>query len=178
VTQKVAYLKWRGGRPRWEPGPRLRESGWRGRDLKDENGQWLDRARAQYEAMQINNSVAIWRAANFTGTTIRRQPQQRSARRARGRDGYVYFIATPCRRFVKIGFSTMPGARLAQINGNTPEKCTMIGCVPATRSYERTMHRVFEEHRHNGEWFNLAPEITEHIRRMGGEVATADTETT
>jgi hypothetical protein len=43
---KVPYLKWRNGRPRWEPGPALRDKGMRGRDLKSESGQWLPLDRA------------------------------------------------------------------------------------------------------------------------------------
>jgi hypothetical protein len=35
------YLKWRDGRPRFEPGPALRARGFTGRDLKDARGDWL-----------------------------------------------------------------------------------------------------------------------------------------
>ena len=38
----IRYLKWRDGRPRWEPGPTLRAKGWKGRDLKSEQGEWLE----------------------------------------------------------------------------------------------------------------------------------------
>lgn len=51
------YFKWRGGRPRWEPGPRLRRKGWKGRDLKDDAGQWLDLAGAISAADAINREV-------------------------------------------------------------------------------------------------------------------------
>lgn len=42
----VPYLKWRDGRPRFEPGPSLRAKGFRGIDLKDARGGWL-RTRGQ-----------------------------------------------------------------------------------------------------------------------------------
>lgn len=58
----VAYLKWREGRPRWEPGPRLRECGFRGRDLKSDSGEWLDLEGAIDAAKALNDEVAAWRA--------------------------------------------------------------------------------------------------------------------
>jgi site-specific recombinase XerD len=76
---KVAYLKWRDGRPRWEPGPRLREKGWRGRDLKDDAGNWLDLARAIEAAESLNADVAAWRA---TGGKRRSAPPPRKTARS------------------------------------------------------------------------------------------------
>jgi hypothetical protein len=46
---KAPYLKWRDGRPRFEPGPSLRARGFAGRDLRDGHGNWL---RTRYEAAQ------------------------------------------------------------------------------------------------------------------------------
>lgn len=57
------YLKWRNGRPRWEPGPRLREAGWKGRSLKDANGNWLSLEAAIAAADEINRQVDEWRKA-------------------------------------------------------------------------------------------------------------------
>lgn len=54
------YLKWRDGRPRWEPGPRLRPQ-WRGTDLKDEAGRWLGIDAAVTAAARLNREVAEWR---------------------------------------------------------------------------------------------------------------------
>jgi hypothetical protein len=40
-------MKWRGGRPRWEPSPANRSAGIRGHDIKDLSGNWIvDRGRA------------------------------------------------------------------------------------------------------------------------------------
>lgn len=60
---KIAYLKWRAGRPRWEPGPSLRDKGWKGRDLRDEAGEWLDLNAAIKAASALNAEVAGWKAA-------------------------------------------------------------------------------------------------------------------
>ena len=55
------YLKWRDGRPRWEPGPTLRAAGWKGADLR-EDGVWLPLAKAIEAAEAQNQKVADWRA--------------------------------------------------------------------------------------------------------------------
>lgn len=60
---KVPYLKWRDGRPRWEPGPGLRKAGCKGRDLRDEAGQFLDLQSAILAAGKLNEELAQWRAA-------------------------------------------------------------------------------------------------------------------
>ena len=58
---KIPYLKWRAGRPRWEPGPTLRDKGWKGRDLRNEAGNWLDLSAAIEAARALNAEVAGWR---------------------------------------------------------------------------------------------------------------------
>lgn len=51
------YLKWRAGRPRWEPGPMLRSRGFQGRDLKDDAGNWMGLWPACEAADAINKLV-------------------------------------------------------------------------------------------------------------------------
>lgn len=51
---KVPYFAWRDGRPRWSPGPALRARGFKGKDLKDANGQWLSEADAMIAASALN----------------------------------------------------------------------------------------------------------------------------
>lgn len=58
ATRKVPYLEWRDGRPRWNPGPKLRALGWRGQDLKNEQGDWLSRGEADDAAEALNAKVA------------------------------------------------------------------------------------------------------------------------
>lgn len=55
------YLKWRDGRPRWEPGPSLRDAGFSGRDLKDGLGRWMTKGAAVEEADALNAEVDEWR---------------------------------------------------------------------------------------------------------------------
>jgi integrase len=59
---KVPYLKLRDGRHRWEPSPELRERGFKGRDLKDDSGQWLGMEAAIASARLLNDEVNAWRA--------------------------------------------------------------------------------------------------------------------
>ena len=66
----IRYLKWRDGRPRWEPGPTLRAKGWKGRDLKSEQGEWLELPAAIDAARSLNAEVEAWRA----GGAVRRKP--------------------------------------------------------------------------------------------------------
>lgn len=54
---KTPYFKWRGGRPRWEPGPGLRDRGFAGKDLKDASGAWLTQGAARDVCDQLNASI-------------------------------------------------------------------------------------------------------------------------
>lgn len=60
------YVQWRDGRPRWElggaGGRRLRESGFRSIDLKDEAGEWLSFEQAREAGRRLNAAVDTWRA--------------------------------------------------------------------------------------------------------------------
>lgn len=67
---KVPYLKWRDGRPRWEPGPTMRKAGWKGRDLRDEAGQYLGLQEAMRATIEFNNELRKWREAG--GQRVRR----------------------------------------------------------------------------------------------------------
>jgi hypothetical protein len=58
TAARVPYLKWRAGRPRWEPGPLLRKRGFKGIDLKDEAGAWLSREASKHLARDINAKLA------------------------------------------------------------------------------------------------------------------------
>lgn len=48
LVVRLPYLKWREGRPRWEPNAALMKAGWRGQDLRRADGAWfsLDEAAA------------------------------------------------------------------------------------------------------------------------------------
>ena len=75
-----AYLKWRDGRPRWEPGPKLRARGWKGRDLKDDIGQWLGLEAAIEQAAALNRDVAAWRSSGEVRPTRHASAPDRTCR--------------------------------------------------------------------------------------------------
>lgn len=56
-------LKWRDGRPRWEPSPANRACGFGGLDLKDADGNWMDRGGAMTSADARTAWASIVRAA-------------------------------------------------------------------------------------------------------------------
>ncbi len=58
---KIRYFKWRNGRPRWEPGPTVRALGFKGQNLKDEAGNWLDKIAAITAAEILNAELDDFR---------------------------------------------------------------------------------------------------------------------
>lgn len=63
ATLRIPYLAFRGGRPRWIPGPRLRAAGFKGRDLKDDAGNWLGLEAAIDAAKALNATVEAHKAS-------------------------------------------------------------------------------------------------------------------
>ncbi len=61
ATFRVPYLKMgrNGQRPRWEPGPKLRQRGFRGQDLKDDAGNWLPLDKAIAAAKELNKQTNV-----------------------------------------------------------------------------------------------------------------------
>lgn len=55
---RVPFFVWRDGRPRWVPSPKLRRLGFKGRDLKDDRGQWLSKGAAIDACEALNASIA------------------------------------------------------------------------------------------------------------------------
>ena len=43
---RITHVAWRDGRPRFAPGPKLRRLGFKGEDLKREDGSWMDAQEA------------------------------------------------------------------------------------------------------------------------------------
>lgn len=70
--QLPANWKYRDGRPRWEPGPSLRQAGWKGYDLKDAaTGAWLSQGASIDFARAINAAVDLWRAGQPAPDRVR-----------------------------------------------------------------------------------------------------------
>lgn len=67
-------LKWRNGRPRWEPSPANRACGFAGMDLRDHAGVWMDRGGATTAA----DARTLW--ARFVRDAMRDDDQGGKAR--------------------------------------------------------------------------------------------------
>lgn len=83
---------------------------------------------------------------------------------------YLYVIGSPLGP-VKIGFSSNPRSRLAQIRTASPvpvdiHACFDVGNYP--QEIERMVHFALRESRQAGEWFDIAAEqAVEVIKEMG-----------
>jgi|SRR5215471_13883554 len=77
--------------------------------------------------------------------------------------GYVYFIETEGKQYVKIGFSIRPLKRMAEIRSLNPQSLRLLGCIEGTLRTERDLHEKFSEDRTNGEWFYFTPEIQRFV---------------
>lgn len=84
ATFRCQNLKWRDGRPRWEPGPAIRALGFKGRDLKDEAGNWLSLPAAITAAEARNKEVETFRASGKTRHRERPQVSSRTCRKLAG----------------------------------------------------------------------------------------------
>lgn len=155
MRAKVPYLNWRGGRPRWVPGPTLRSRGWRGKDLRAEDGSWLPYAEAMTAALRLNEKVAASLGSQFAAAP-------RLDKKALDR-GFVYFIWAG--EQIKIGFSRNPFARARSLSTGVPAPVSAIAGVPGSRQDEARMHKAFHRWHRHGEWFEACPELIDIMMR-------------
>lgn len=78
--------------------------------------------------------------------------------------GWVYFIASPCHRYVKIGCSRNAERRLKRLQVSHYGKLYLIVAIEGNTVLEADLHERFREHRTNGEWFLMTPEIESFIK--------------
>lgn len=79
---------------------------------------------------------------------------------------YIYLITDMERRWVKVGVSEDPFARLKQLNnGQAPFPLHLLACFVVDDAYavEKTFHKELTDrgYHHHGEWFTFtaAPEV-------------------
>lgn len=154
MSHGVPFFIWRGGRPRWNPSPRLRRLGFRGKDLKGEDGAWLPLVEAIEAARAINSELP-------SGAARARPPIER--RPAANKKGFVYFCL--CGEHIKIGFSTRPLSRISAISGSHPAPMEILVVVPGTFGDEQRLHAVFSDFRLGGEWFEACRQILNLMTR-------------
>ena len=92
--------------------------------------------------------------------------------------GPVYFFR--CGKYIKIGYSVNPHARLNQLRNGDKTKCpkgidrraiVLIETEPGGRDREYELHQRFKHLHHWGEWFTEAPELTAYIESISERAA-------
>jgi hypothetical protein len=66
----------------------------------------------------------------------------------------------------KIGFSGNLRKRLRQIETASGSKVQLISSVAGDEKLESQLHRLFEDSRQVGEWFDPTPEILTEFKRL------------
>lgn len=97
------------------------------------------------------------------GCGIEGSPEEREKK------GFVYFIETEDRRFIKIGYSIDPSSRIAEHRAFASDRfgveIQMVGLIPGTLATEQWLHVQFRRHRVKNEWYDAAP-IREAFSRL------------
>lgn len=70
--------------------------------------------------------------------------------------GYVYFIRDADHGRIKVGFSSNPNARLAQLQTGNSSKLEIAGLIVGGMEVETVLHRDFAAFAVRGEWFSEA----------------------
>jgi T5orf172 domain len=158
MSHGVAYLYWRNGRPRWEPGPTRRRKGQRGQDLKDKNGNWLTLEDAKIAAQKINDQIGIMPRAE-------KQRRVRGEKSSIAKVGFIYFIRSG--DAVKIGWTKHPFERMNQMLTGNPLGFSGIIAIRAQPQDELALHRACSAHRIQGEWFRAEPPVLALMESFG-----------
>jgi hypothetical protein len=77
---------------------------------------------------------------------------------------FVYFVA--CDGFVKIGVANNVEKRIRELQVGCPHTLDLIGLAEGGRELEAAYHKRFRKLRVAGEWFRLAPPLTDEIMRF------------
>lgn len=152
----LPYIVWRKGRPRFVPGARERALGFKGRDLRHEDGRWFSLEEAETFA-RSNRDEIVSKKKMLKRPPVKKKPADPDAL------GFVYFMR--CGKWLKIGFSKNPINRAAHLITKQPHPLTALIIVPGTHRDERRAHKALRRYRLNGEWFNFSSEAEALIWR-------------
>ncbi|WP_127523631.1 GIY-YIG nuclease family protein [Mesorhizobium sp. Z1-4] len=139
------HVVWRGGRPRFSPGPELRLAGYKSFDLRHEDGRWytLD------ETVAWSSDFIARRTAPAKAPPPAERPVTGSYER-----GFVYFLWAG--DAIKVGFSRDPFVRASALKTGISSDMRLFLTVPGTRGDERRLHRRLRHQRLRGEWFKAS----------------------
>ncbi len=159
---RVAYLKWRDGRPRWEPGPRLRAAGFKGRDLKSASGGWLGLDDAVKAAQALNLEVAAWREGGAKKAKLPRERPERTC-------GPLFQLWSATPEFRNLAPGTQDFYRvcarqfLAEFDGVTVAALT----TPILYGYWQALYEARGHHRANSILATVRAMLTHARKRLG-----------
>jgi hypothetical protein len=75
----------------------------------------------------------------------------------------IYFIQQGKNGPIKIGFTDNIEKRLKELQTANPYKLNLLLCINGNLKSEKELHKRFEQHRLNGEWFEPVEEILDYI---------------
>lgn len=80
--------------------------------------------------------------------------------------GFVYMISNGS--LIKVGMSQQPLTRLRDLQGASTIPLTLLHCIQTSdvREVESFLHVHFNEHRVQGEWFNLTPDHVDWFKSL------------
>ena len=88
----------------------------------------------------------------------------------------VYFVATECRQFVKIGRTGQLEARLKALRNSCPLRLDVLKVLPGRQVTERVYHETFSDSRIHGEWFRADDEMLKFIDQLNPDWSSGDTD--
>lgn len=76
----------------------------------------------------------------------------------------IYFIQA--KQFVKIGYSNDPENCLKDLQTANPVRLKLLATMPGSYQTEAELHKIFEKHRANLEWFRYDGHLKNCIRAI------------
>lgn len=76
---------------------------------------------------------------------------------------YIYFIEMTGHKFIKIGITTDPRKRLAQLQTACPYVLSLLGYIQGDLGEESALHKRFEHLLTQGEWFKAEDDLMRYI---------------
>ncbi|MHA7969014.1 tyrosine-type recombinase/integrase [Rhizobium sp. CAU 1783] len=130
-TPKIRHVAWREGRPRFQPGSGLREQGFKGKDLRHDDGRWF----SQGEALDWSNAFCL----SLAQDEVKRGPAVKSV--ARKPEGSA--SNAPIQAAAAVRRAVYPLSRLFEDWLQSPR---VQAKAPATIKDYRQKSRVIETH--------------------------------
>lgn len=90
-----------------------------------------------------------------------------------GRQGRIYFIYDQSRQAIKIGYSTSPKSRLADLQTANATRLKLVATIPGDMRKERELHEHFAAHRLEGEWFALHDDLHAYVKGVRAQARRA-----